>query len=112
MMEDLWLKNVQPNVGFVEDLLLYTIKAQILRRSDVYRIKFPMDQHELFHKLKKTCNYKRNGDRAPLSFLMSYIFDGKESKMSYIMQDFLQVRVNDVVRGRAGIVNKTKSAIV
>ena len=28
--------------------------------------------------------------------------------MSYIMQDFLQVRVNDVVRGWAGIVNKTK----
>ena len=39
---------------------------------------------------------------------MSDIFDGKESKMSYIMQDFLQVRVNDVVRGWAGIVNKTK----
>lgn len=94
-----------------------------------------MDLHELFHKLKKPCNYKRNGDRATLSFLMSDIFDGKESKMSYIMQDFLQVRVNDVVRGRAGmpclrprqsrlqpllarrrgrvsIVNKTKSAIV
>lgn len=49
---------------------------------------------------------------ATLSFLMSDIFDGKESKMAYIMQDFLQVRVNDVVRGRAGIVNKTKSAIV
>lgn len=32
--------------------------------------------------------------------------------MSYIMQDFLQVRVNDVVRGRAGTAHKTKSAIV
>lgn len=36
----------------------------------------------------------------PFLFLMSDIFDGKESKMSYIMQDFLQMRVNDVVRGR------------
>lgn len=31
--------------------------------------------------------------------------------MSYIMQDFLQVRVNDVVRGRAGIANKTKDSV-